>query len=79
MPELVAKDERQYLSLAVELGEDKSRLQNVRQELAQKLPSAKLFDTTLFVNNLELALREIWVRHQRGEKPRDVYVRKLAT
>ncbi|MBK20292.1 MAG: hypothetical protein CMM52_15785 [Rhodospirillaceae bacterium] len=70
--ELIATDYNDYEQKAIHLGktaEERTRLRNL---IAHNQKTAPLFDTALWVQNIERAYQEIWARHQRGEAPSDL-------
>jgi len=62
LPELVAADEDTFVKTAVELASDRKRLERYRLKLTAR--EGPLFDTMSRVKELELALLEMWRRHQ---------------
>jgi predicted O-linked N-acetylglucosamine transferase (SPINDLY family) len=69
LPELIARDQRQYEDLAVELATDPARIDAIKQKLATKRAEAILFDTPRFTAHLECAYRHIYERHHAGLAP----------
>ena len=60
MPELIAEDFRQYEELAVEIGLSPQRCAELRGKLADLRMTCPLFDTPLFVQDLESLYHRIW-------------------
>jgi predicted O-linked N-acetylglucosamine transferase (SPINDLY family) len=60
IPELIAKDREEYVSLAVNLALDKERLRSLRHNLRQKVVASPLMNQPTFVHNMEAAYREMW-------------------
>ena len=55
MPELIAKNRDEYVSLAVNLALDKDRLRSLRQNLRQKVAASPLMNQPAFARNMEAA------------------------
>jgi predicted O-linked N-acetylglucosamine transferase (SPINDLY family) len=60
MPELIAKNTDEYVSLAVNLALDKDRLRFLRHDLRQKVAASPLMNQPAFARNMEAAYREMW-------------------
>jgi protein O-GlcNAc transferase len=69
MPELITRSPAEYKSLACELAQNASRLNNIKVKLATNRQTMPLFDTARITRNLEAAYLEMWERHRRGEPP----------
>lgn len=66
MNELIAETVVDYLSLAVSLSEDLSRLSLYRAELRGLLVSSPLLDAAIFADSLEDAYRSVWRTYSHG-------------
>ena len=64
LPELVTCSIEQYESLAIELATNPERLKIIRDKLDKNLPSALLYNSTLFTKNIESAYSMIYERMQ---------------
>lgn len=62
LPELVTHTLDDYIATAVALGQDRARLQALRQRLEQGRDQSPLFDTPRFVRDFEDVLESVWVR-----------------
>jgi predicted O-linked N-acetylglucosamine transferase (SPINDLY family) len=60
LPELIAKDEADYVRIAVELARDLPRLAAMRQGLRERVESSPLCDGASFTRDLEEAYRGMW-------------------
>jgi predicted O-linked N-acetylglucosamine transferase (SPINDLY family) len=60
LPELVARDHKDYVRLAVGLANDGDRLEGLRFELREKMDSSPLCDGTLFAQAFATQMRYIW-------------------
>lgn len=66
LPELITNTQEQYEALAIELGSNPQRLTSIKLKLANNRLTAPLFDTPLFIKNIEDAYIEIYRRHQKN-------------
>ena len=78
LPELITETLEDYAALALTLAHDAQRLGELRSRLSRNRHDAPLFDTHRYCRNLEAAYREIWQRHERGEKPATIYIGRSA-
>ena len=74
LPELITSSEKEYETLAVELGNDPEKLKFIKERLASNLSTAPLFNTPLFTKNLESAFVQMYERYQQGLEPNHIYV-----
>jgi len=74
LPELITSSEKEYETLAVELGNDPKKLKLIKEKLASNLSTAPLYDTPLFTKNLESAFEQMYERYQHELKPHHIYV-----
>ena len=70
LPELIAKDPRDYERLAVLLANDPELLRSYRNRLLANRSRSPLFDTSRFVGNLEKAYLFMWENFKVGGKPK---------
>jgi predicted O-linked N-acetylglucosamine transferase (SPINDLY family) len=69
MPELVAQDTQQMISIAKDLGLNVSRRSGLRHQLKQNRSTSPLFDTAKFARNFERAIEKMVLRQRSGLKP----------
>jgi predicted O-linked N-acetylglucosamine transferase (SPINDLY family) len=69
VPELVCETPADYVKLAIELGRDSSRLDNLKQKLVDALPASTLFDSARLVRHLEGLLEQMWASYISGDLP----------
>jgi protein O-GlcNAc transferase len=69
LPELVAADPDAFVRAAVEFGNQRRRLRDLKLRLKARRATAPLFDTAGRVRQLEAALGEMWRRHRAGLSP----------
>jgi protein O-GlcNAc transferase len=74
VPELITYSLEQYEALAVKLAHDPAELGKTRQRIAENRLKMPLFDTPLFVKNLETAYKEMVKISVAGEAPRQIEV-----
>lgn len=60
LSELIARDEDEYIRIAVELASAVQRLSDLRQSLRQRLEQSSMRDFSGFTRGLELAYRSMW-------------------
>ncbi|MGE4063262.1 MAG: hypothetical protein AB7E79_07825 [Rhodospirillaceae bacterium] len=70
LPELVCAGPSEFVTRAIELGNDKDLLKRVRAKLAANRDTCVLFNTPLFVSRLEDLYQEMWRDFRDGRRPR---------
>jgi predicted O-linked N-acetylglucosamine transferase (SPINDLY family) len=60
LPELIAEDEDQYVSIAVGLANDRDRLVELRRGMRERMRRSPLTDIFGLANNLERIYRRLW-------------------
>jgi predicted O-linked N-acetylglucosamine transferase (SPINDLY family) len=60
MPELIARDEEEYVRIAGRLAGDLPRLAEIRKGLRQRLQGSPLMDARGFARDVEAAYRSMW-------------------
>jgi protein O-GlcNAc transferase len=76
LPQLITSSEKEYETLAVELGNDPEKLKLIKEKLASNLSTAPLYDTPLFTKNLESAFSQMYYRYQQGLEPKHIYLKQ---
>ena len=74
LPELITNTPEEYEALAIELATQPDKLKAIKDKLASNLSTAPLYDTKLFVKNLESAYTTMYERHHKGLEPDHIYV-----
>lgn len=74
LPELITTSQDQYEALAIELATNPDKLGSIRRKLAQNRLSSPLFDTPVFVKNLETAYVKVFEGAVRGENLEDITI-----
>ena len=64
LPELITCSLEEYESLAIELATNPERLKTIKDKLAKNLPTALLYNSTLFTKNIESAYSMIYKKLQ---------------
>ncbi len=62
LPDLIARDEDEYVSIAADLAGDIAKLAGIRATLRQQLKDSPLMDAPRFARNVESAYRDVWRR-----------------
>ena len=60
LPELVARDQDEYVELVVELANNTDRLAGLRAALREKMASSPICDGKKFAEGFTAIMREIW-------------------
>ena len=66
---------QEYESLAIEIATNPKKLESIKKKLISNLPTAPLYNTKLFTQNLEEAYTKIYNRHHKGLHPDHIYVK----
>ncbi len=74
LPDLITHSQGEYKTLTIELANNPTKLQEIRQRIAKNRMVAPLFDTPRFVKNLETAYKEMWNIFLEAETPRQIEV-----
>ena len=74
LPELITNSLEEYEALAIELATNPEKMQAIKDKLASNLSTAPLYNTKLFVKNLESAYTTMYERHHEGLDPDHIYV-----
>jgi predicted O-linked N-acetylglucosamine transferase (SPINDLY family) len=74
LPELIADSAEQFESLAIELAAAPSRLATIKDKLARNRLATPLFDTKLYIGNLEAAYEVMHRRSRDGFRPEHIHV-----
>ncbi len=75
LPEMIARDERAYIDIAVRLGTDRAQCAALKQKLAANKQHALFFDGRRIVAGLEAVYGEMWQRCQAGLPPQRIEAR----
>jgi protein O-GlcNAc transferase len=62
LPELIAEAPDQFVSIAVELANNLSRLRKLRATLRDRMQNSPLMESPRFTRNIEAAYRDMWRR-----------------
>ena len=74
LPELITNTPEEYEALAIELATHPEKLKAIKDKLTSNLTTAPLYNTKLFVKNLESAYTTMYERHHEGLEPDHIYV-----
>lgn len=66
---MIAKDEDEYVKLALKLASDISALQNLRMSLRELMAKSPVCDGANFILGLESTYRQMWCRYCKGDVP----------
>jgi protein O-GlcNAc transferase len=62
LPQLIAKTNDEYISIAINLANDLKRLKFIREQLRDMMKCSPLCDSKRFIAHLEMSYREMWKR-----------------
>ncbi|KAL4312679.1 hypothetical protein GQ457_01G015210 [Hibiscus cannabinus] len=74
---LIAKNEDEYVQLALQLASDVTALQNLRASLRDLMSKSPVCDGQNFISGLEAAYRSMWHRYCKGDVPSLQYMEML--
>ncbi len=63
LPELIAKNEDEYIKIAIDLANDRERLKKMRNGLRERVKASPVMDQQTFVRNMEDAYRGMWQKY----------------
>jgi predicted O-linked N-acetylglucosamine transferase (SPINDLY family) len=69
MPELIARDDEEFVATAARLGNDRPALAALRERLAEQRQTSGLFDMHGYAQDFAALLHEMDARLQRGTPP----------
>jgi predicted O-linked N-acetylglucosamine transferase (SPINDLY family) len=62
MPDWIARDEDDYVRIALDFAEEPALLEGIRQEMRQRLARTAVFDGRQYARSVESAYRDVWRR-----------------
>ena len=74
LPELITSSDKEYESLAIELGNNPEKIKLIKEKLVSNLSISPLYNTPLFTKNLESAYTKMYHRYKQGLKPDHIYL-----
>ena len=74
LSELITTTSKDYERLAFELSKNPERLALLKQKLADKIKSGKLFDNTLQTQYIESGYQQAYQRYFNGDNPSPIYI-----
>lgn len=74
---LIAKNEDEYVEMAVQLASDVAALQELRMSLRNLMSKSPVFDGQNFISGLEATYRNMWQRYCNGDVPSLRYMEML--
>jgi predicted O-linked N-acetylglucosamine transferase (SPINDLY family) len=76
LSELIVESTEQFEEVAIELAAEPSRLAAIKDKLIRNRSATPLFDTRLYIENLEAAYQAMYRRFRDGLLPEHIYVPK---
>jgi predicted O-linked N-acetylglucosamine transferase (SPINDLY family) len=77
LPELIVDSQQDYESLAIELSTNPEKYKIIKEKLSNNLSNAPLFNTPMYVENLESAYKTIFERYHLGLSPDNIYYENI--
>ncbi len=74
MEELIARSKTEYFDIASSICQDSNKFKSIKEKLLNNKQNSTLFDTKLYVKNLELAYLEIYKKNKKNLKPENIYI-----
>lgn len=74
MPELITKTHEEYEALAIDLGNNLEKLENIKESLAANRQTAPLFNTNLYARHIESAYIKMHERYRSGLQPEHIHI-----
>jgi len=74
MKELTAHSKNEYIDIASDISKDQNKIKSLKEKLLNNKEKSTLFDTKLYVKNLELAYLEIYKKNKKNLKPENIYI-----
>jgi predicted O-linked N-acetylglucosamine transferase (SPINDLY family) len=75
LPELISYSQKEYEMKAIEYATENEKFQEIKTRVKFNILSAQLFNTKLFVKNIESAYMEIYKRYQEGKCTDHIYIK----
>ena len=75
LPELVTYTKKEYENKAIELANNLNILKEIKNKLNKNKHTKPLFNTKLFVKNLEMAYLKIYKKHIDNKKPSNIKIK----
>jgi len=74
LTELITKTNEQYEKTAIDLATKPSKLKSIKDKLEKNLTTSPLYDTPLYVKQIESAYKSMYKRYQEDKSPEHIYV-----
>ena len=74
LPEMITSTQEEYETLAIQLATDPEKFKTIKNKLVNNLPTAPLYNTSLYTRHLEAAYQIMYKRYQDGLDPDDIEI-----
>ena len=74
LPELISHSEKEFENLALELANDKDKLEKIKIKLEKNKISKSLFNTEIYTKNIESSYRTIYDRYLKNLSAEDIEI-----
>ena len=75
LPELITSTHKQYEKIAIDLAMQPSKLKLIQDKLGKNLTTSPLYNTSLYVKQIESGYIEMYKKYQEGKKIEHIYVK----
>ena len=74
LDELIAKDNADYKKISIELGKNNEKLRNLKKKISQNILTKSLFNSKLYIENLEEAFTKIYNLKLNEKNSEDIFI-----
>jgi protein O-GlcNAc transferase len=74
LPEMITSTQEEYEALAIKLATHPEKLKVIKDRLTNNLHTSPLYNTSLYIRNLEAAYQVMYKRYQDGLDPADIEI-----
>ena len=74
LPELITLNHNDYESLILDYSHNQEKLKIVKNKLVNNLKNNTLFNTKLYTDHFEMALKKVFKNYTDGILPKDIYI-----
>lgn len=77
LPELIAEDEASYIQLAIQLGQDATLRQQLRERITQKMQHPRFLDSHDYSSQMGVAMQQLFQEYQVAKLHQDYRLRSI--
>ena len=75
LSELVVQNEKEYENLILEIANSPKKLKQIKETLSSNILSKPLFNSTMYINHLEEAYKQIFEINLKGRKAKTIHIK----